>query len=320
MSEFDAVQVGRRVLAQEAEALVLLAESLGSAFSQAVDVMFEAKDRIVCMGVGKSGHVGRKIAATLSSTGTPAMFVHLGEASHGDLGMIGEQGVILVLSKSGEVRELGDTLAYAKRYAIPLIAITGACDSALGRAADVCLLLPDGPEATGEVSAPTTSTTLQMALGDALAVALLEKRGFTAHDFRLFHPGGKVGAMLRSVADLMHGGDELPMVLSHTPMQDTLLVMTEKRFGCVAVCDEHNRLQGVITDGDLRRHLDGLLSHTAGEVMTRSPKTVPPSMLAAEALKRMNEAQPPVTVLFVVEDECPVGVLHVHDLLRAGVM
>ena len=320
MTDFDAVTVGRRVLAQEAEALVMLAESLGTQFVQAVDLLFNAKDRIVCMGVGKSGHVGRKIAATLSSTGTPAMFVHLGEASHGDLGMIGNQGVILVLSKSGEVRELGDTLAYAKRYAIPLIAITGTPDSALGRASDVLLLLPDAPEATGEVSAPTTSTTLQIALGDALAVALLEKRGFTAHDFRLFHPGGKVGVMLRSVADLMHGLSELPLVAPHTSMQDTLLVMTEKRFGCVGVCDEHGRLQGIITDGDLRRHMDGLLEHKASEVMTRSPKTVPPTMLAAEALKRMNEATPPVLVLFAVQEDKPIGILHIHDLLRAGVM
>ena len=320
MSEFDAVTVGRRVLCQEAEALAHLGGSLGPAFVQAVDILEQAKGRIVCMGVGKSGHVGRKIAATLASTGAPAMFVHLGEASHGDLGMISSQDVMLVLSKSGEVRELGDTLAYAKRFAIPLIAITAVAESALARAADVALLLPDAPEATGEVSAPTTSTTLQMALGDALAVALLEKRGFTAHDFRHLHPGGRVGAMLRTVSDLMHTGEELPLVAPHTSMQDTLLVMTEKRFGCVGVCDEHGRLQGIITDGDLRRHMDGLMTHNAGEVMTRNPKTVPPNMLAAEALKRMNEALPPVTVLFVVDQDRPIGVLHVHDLLRVGVM
>ncbi len=182
------------------------------------------------------------------------------------------------------------------------------------------LLLPDAPEATAEVSAPTTSTTLQMALGDALAVALLERRGFTANQFRLLHPGGRIGAMLRTVGDLMHGPAELPLVAPTTTMQDTLLVMTEKRFGCVGVCDEHGRLQGVITDGDLRRHMGGLLGHTAGEVMTRSPKTVPPGMLAAEALKRMNEAQPPVTVLFAVEEDRPVGILHIHDLVREGVM
>jgi arabinose-5-phosphate isomerase len=318
--DFDAVTVGRRVLAIEAQALDRLAEALGPTFSKAVEILYRAQGKIVCMGVGKSGHVARKTAATLASTGTQAMFVHLAEASHGDLGMINRDDVILILSKSGEVRELADTLAYAKRFDIPLLAITASARSTLGRAADVCLLLPDAPEATAEVSAPTTSTTLQMALGDALAVALLERKGFTAQAFRVLHPGGRIGAMLTTVSDLMHTGEELPLVSPHTPMQETLLVMTEKRFGCVAVCDEHSRLAGVITDGDLRRHMDGLLSHAAGDVMTRSPKTVPPSMLAAEALKRMNEAQPPVTVLFVVEEDRPVGVLHVHDLLRVGVM
>ena len=318
--EFDAVAVGRRVLAVERHALERLSESLGQTFVRAVELLYKVEGRIVCMGVGKSGHIARKLAATLASTGTQAMFVHLAEASHGDLGMIRDQDVILILSKSGEVRELGDTLAYAKRFSIPLIAITGAPMSVLGRAADVALILPDAPEATAEVSAPTTSTTLQMALGDALAVALLERKGFTAQAFRVLHPGGRIGAMLVTVADLMHGEAELPMVGPQTAMQDTLLVMTEKRFGCVAVCDEHRRIQGVITDGDLRRHMEGLLGHVAGDVMTRNPKTVPPDMLAAEALKRMNEAEPPVTVLFVVQADRPVGVLHVHDLLRAGVM
>ncbi len=320
VTDFDAVSVGRRVLAIESEALDRLAGSLGPAFVRAVELLFKAEGRIVCMGVGKSGHVARKIAATLASTGTQAMFVHLAEASHGDLGMINQGDVILILSKSGEVRELADTLAYAIRFDIPLIAITASARSTLGKAADVCLLLPEAPEATAEVSAPTTSTTLQMALGDALAVALLERKGFTAREFRVLHPGGRIGAMLVTVADLMHGESELPLVAPQTPMQETLLVMTEKRFGCVAVCDEHRRLQGVITDGDLRRHMEGLLDHKAGEVMTRNPKTVPPAMLAAEALKRMNEAQPPVTVLFVLEEDRPIGVLHVHDLLRAGVM
>jgi arabinose-5-phosphate isomerase len=318
--DFDAVNVGRRVLAIEAQALDRLAESLGSAFIQAVELLYKSEGRIVCMGVGKSGHVARKIASTLSSTGTKSMFVHLSEASHGDLGMIDRGDVMLVMSKSGEVRELSDTLAYAKRFDVPLLAVTGSAKSTLSRAADVCLLLPDAPEATSEVSAPTTSTTLQMALGDALAVALLERKGFTAQDFRVLHPGGRLGAMLVTVQDLMHGENELPLVSPQTPMQETLFVMTEKRFGCVAVCDEHRRLEGVITDGDLRRHADGLLTFSAGEVMTKNPKTVPPAMLAGEALKRMNEALPPVTVLFVVDQDRPIGVLHVHDLLRAGVM
>lgn len=318
MSRFDAVQVGRRVLTVEADALRALSDSLGEAFAQAVETIFSAKGRVVCTGMGKSGHVARKIAATLASTGTQAMFVHPAEASHGDLGMIGSDDVVLALSKSGAGRELADTLAYAKRFSIPLIAMTAVADSPLGQAGDILLLLPDAPEATAEVNAPTTSTTLQIALGDAIAVALLERRGFTASDFRVFHPGGKLGAMLRTVGDLMHGADELPLVSAEAAMPDALLVMSEKRFGAVGVIDGAGRLTGLITDGDLRRHMDGLLAHTAGEVMTRAPLTITPGALAAEALKLMNDRR--ITVLFVVEDQRPVGVLHVHDLLRAGVI
>jgi arabinose-5-phosphate isomerase len=280
--------------------------------------VFKAKGRVVCTGMGKSGHVARKIAATLASTGTSAMFVHPAEASHGDLGMIGPDDVVLALSKSGAGRELSDTLAYAKRFSIPLIAMTAVADSQLGQAADVLLLLPDAPEATAEVSAPTTSTTLQIALGDALAVALLERRGFTASDFRVFHPGGKLGAMLRTVRDLMHGDDELPLAPAATTMRDTLLVMSEKRFGAVGVLGDAGQLIGLITDGDLRRHMDGLLDHRADEVMTRGPLTIGPNALAAEALKIMNEKR--ITVLFVVDGQRPVGILHVHDLLRAGIL
>jgi arabinose-5-phosphate isomerase len=285
-----------------------------------VETLFGAKGRIACTGIGKSGHVARKIAATLASTGSPALFVHPAEASHGDLGMIGSGDVILALSKSGEARELADILAYAKRFGIALIAMTAAPDSALGRAADVLLALPDAEEATAEVSAPTTSTTLQIALGDALAVALLERRGFTARDFRLYHPGGKLGAMLRTVGDLMHGLSETPLAAPDAPMREALLLMTEKRFGCVGVIGADGRLQGVITDGDLRRHMDGLLEATAGAVMTTNPKTAAPGMLAAEALKRMSETAPPSTVLFVVDEDRPVGILHIHDLVRAGVI
>jgi len=318
MSAFDAVAVGRRVLSREADALNTLAESLGETFVRAVEAVFDAKGRVVCTGMGKSGHVARKIAATLASTGTSAMFVHPAEASHGDLGMIGPDDVILALSKSGAGRELSDTLAYAKRFSIPLVAMTAVADSPLGQAADILLLLPDAPEATAEVNAPTTSTTLQIALGDALAVALLERRGFTASDFRVFHPGGKLGAMLRTVADLMHGQDELPLVSADAAMPDALLVMSEKRFGAVGVVDGGGLLTGLITDGDLRRHMDGLLQHTAGQVMTQHPLTIAPGALAAEALKVMNERR--ITVLFVVDAGRPVGVLHVHDLLRAGVI
>jgi arabinose-5-phosphate isomerase len=294
---------------------------LGPAFAQAVETLFAAEGRIVCTGMGKSGHVARKIAATLASTGSAAMFVHPSEASHGDLGMIGTGDVVLALSKTGETRELADLIAYAARFDIPLIAVTAAADSALGRAAKIVVPIPDAPEAADEVNAPTTSTTLQMALGDALAVALLERRGFRPQDFRVLHPGGKLGALLRTAADLMHGPEELPLVAGGTPMRQALLVMTEKRWGIVGVTAPDGRLAGAITDGDLRRHIDGLLEHTAGEVMTPGPKkTVTPRTLAGEALALMSDPPPAVTVLFVVEDGRPVGILHVHDLLRAGVM
>ncbi len=315
--DFDPVAVGRRVLTCEARALGDLAEGLGQPFADALALIAQLKGRVVVTGVGKSGHVGRKIAATLASTGTPALFVHAGEAGHGDLGMIGADDAVLALSKSGEARELADVIAYAKRFAIPLIAMTADAKSALGRAADHLLLLPDAAEATEEaLNAPTTSTTLQIALGDALAVALLEERGFTHHDFKVFHPGGKLGAALRSVRELMHAAGELPLVRHETPMRDTLLVMTQKRFGAVGVTDADGRLSGVITDGDLRRHIDGLMDHVAGEVMTANPKTIAPETLAAEALALM---QGRITVLFVVQDQRPVGVIHIHDLLRSGV-
>jgi arabinose-5-phosphate isomerase len=225
---------------------------------------------------------------------------------------------VVAVSKSGETRELADVLGYCKRFGIPLLAITASADSTLGRAADVLLLLPDTPEAAEGLEAPTTSTTLQMALGDALAVALLERRGFTAHDFRVYHPGGKLGAVLRTAGDLMHGKKELPLVRPGTPMAQALLVMTEKRFGCVGVVGEDGKLKGLITDGDLRRHMDGLFDHTAGEVMTTGPKAVMRTTLAAEALKLMNDSR--ITVLFVVDAGEPVGTLHVHDVLRAGVI
>jgi arabinose-5-phosphate isomerase len=282
-----------------------------------VEVCGRLAGRIVCTGVGKSGHVARKIAATLASTGQPALFIHATEASHGDLGMVGPADAVLALSKSGETRELADVVAYAKRFGIPLLAITEAPDSALGRAADILLTLPQAPEAAEAVDAPTTSTTLQMALGDALAVALLEQRGFTRSDFSIFHPGGKLGAALRTVGELMHRGDELPLVEQAAPMSKTLLVMTEKRFGCVGVVNQAGALQGVITDGDLRRHMTDLMARRADEVMTQRPLTVAPTMLAAEALKVMTGR---ITVLFVVEDAAPIGILHIHDLLRAGVI
>jgi arabinose-5-phosphate isomerase len=317
-AQIDPLSVGRRVLRIEAEALGCAADGLGEPFARAYALLRGLKGRLVCTGVGKSGHVARKIAATLASTGTPAMFVHAAEASHGDLGMIGTDDALLALSKSGEAKELADVVAYAKRFGIPLLAMTANPHSALGRAADILLLLPDVAEAADAVDAPTTSTTLQMALGDALAVALLEGRGFTRTDFSTFHPGGKLGAALRTVGELMHQGAELPLAPLVASMADTLLVMTEKRFGCAGVVDADGRLLGVITDGDLRRHMGGLMDHRAGEVMNQAPRTVSPSMLAAEALKLMNDSR--ITVLFVVEDHRPIGILHVHDLLRSGVV
>jgi arabinose-5-phosphate isomerase len=321
MSKTPSITIGRRVLETEAEALGRLAAGLDDTFANAVEMLFAAQGRIVCTGIGKSGHVARKIAATLASTGSAAMFVHPSEASHGDLGMIGSGDVIMALSKTGETRELADIIAFAARFAIPLIGMTAVTDSALGLASDLVLKLPDAPEATDAVNAPTTSTTLQMALGDALAVALLERRGFQPKDFKVLHPGGKLGAMLRTAADMMHGREELPLVAPETPMRQALLVMTRMRWGVVGVVDPNGHLLGAITDGDLRRHIDGLLDRTAGEVMTPGPrKTAPPQMLAGEALALMSDPLPAVTVLFVVEDGKPLGILHVHDLLRAGVM
>ena len=318
MSDFNAVEVGRRVLAIEAEALVALADSLGEAFTSAVEILFACKGRIVLTGMGKSGHVARKITATLASTGTPAMFVHPAEASHGDLGMIGQDDVVLALSKSGDVRELADVIGYAHRFNIPLIAITANAESQLGKAATLVLLLPDAPEATGEVRAPTTSTTLQIALGDALAVALLERRGFTARDFHVFHPGGKLGAMLRTVGDLMHRLEEAPLVTEATPMPVALRVMTERLLGIVGVTAPDGALIGVITDGDLRRNFEGLAGKTVGDIMTRTPRSVTAETLAGDAARLMNDNR--ITVLFVVRDGKPVGVLHVHDVLSAGVV
>ncbi|MDP1632451.1 MAG: KpsF/GutQ family sugar-phosphate isomerase [Caulobacter sp.] len=318
MSGFDAVAVGRRVLATEAEALGALAEGLGAPFVKAVEILFACKGRIVCTGMGKSGHVARKITATLASTGAPAMFVHPAEASHGDLGMIGQDDVVLALSKSGDVRELADVIGYAHRFNIPLLAMTANPESQLGVAATLVLQLPDAPEATGEVRAPTTSTTLQMALGDALAVALLERRGFTARDFHVFHPGGKLGAMLRTVGDLMHRLEEAPLVGESTPMPDAIRVMTERRLGIVGVVSADGRLIGIVTDGDLRRNFDGLADRTAGEIMTPDPKSVTAEALAGDAARIMNDSR--ITALFVVRDGKPVGVLHVHDVLSAGVV
>jgi arabinose-5-phosphate isomerase len=311
--------VARRVIRAEIDGLEQLARTLDGAFSEALDLCAAARGRLIVTGIGKSGHVARKIAATLASTGTPAQFVHPAEASHGDLGMIGAEDVILALSNSGESGELADIIAYSRRFEIPLVAITGGCRSILAEAADVVLLLPRAAEACPMGLAPTTSTTMTMAVGDALAIALLERKGFSTADFQLFHPGGRLGRRLLRVGDIMHGGDSIPLVAPDAPMSEAILVMSAKSFGCVGVRDADGRLVGVITDGDLRRHMDDrLLVRTVGEIMHADPKTISAGQLAAEALGLMNRFA--ITALFVVDEaQRPAGFLHMHDCLRAGV-
>ncbi len=319
MAHTDA-EVGRAVLAAEAAGLRALGTTLGAPFSSAVQCLADCAGRVVVSGIGKSGHVGRKIAATFASTGTPALFVHPAEASHGDLGMVLPGDAVLALSNSGETAELADIVAHARRFGLPLIAITGRADSALARAADVLLLLPPSPEACPMGLAPTTSTTMQLALGDALAVALLTRRGFTATDFSVNHPGGKLGAQLRMVRDLMHRGDAVPLAPRTLRMDQALLIMTGKGFGCVGALEADGRLAGVLTDGDLRRAMGpDLLTRNVQDVMNIHPRTIGPDALAVDALRAMNAAPRPVTSLFVTEAGRPVGLLHVHDLLRAGV-
>jgi arabinose-5-phosphate isomerase len=311
---------GRRVLTIEAEALARLAAALDQEFVRAVELIHAVAGRVVVTGMGKSGHVARKIAATLASTGTPAHFVHPAEASHGDLGMVARQDAVIALSNSGAVPELADIIAYTRRFRIPLVAITSRRDSPLAEAADIGLILPKVAEACPMGLVPTTSTTLMMALGDALAIALLERRGFGTDDFRMLHPGGHLGRRLVRVADIMHGPAELPLARPETSMAQAILAMTAKGFGCVGIVDDEGRLVGIITDGDLRRHMeDGLLQRQAGEVMTRGPRTIRARALAAEALALMNEREPKITSLFVVDGDRPVGLVHVHDCLRAGV-
>jgi arabinose-5-phosphate isomerase len=318
MADTPHIATARRVLAMEAEALGALGRLLGDDFVKAVDTILAAKGRVICTGIGKSGHVARKIAATMASTGTRAYFVHSTEASHGDLGMIGSDDVVLALSKSGESNELTDILHYTRRYGIPLIAMTAKPKSTLGEAADIRLLIPDAAEACAETSAPTTSTTLMMALGDALAVALLESRGFKADQFKVFHPGGKLGALLKTAGDVMHRSDELPLVPSGAAFIDAVKTMTAKSFGVLGVTAPDGRLAGMVTDGDLRRYLtSGRTAQTIDEVMTRSPITATPETLAAEVLRTLNEKKK--TQMFVLDAGKPVGIIHLHDLLKAGV-
>jgi arabinose-5-phosphate isomerase len=312
----------RRVFRLEAEGIASLARALegplGAALARAVDLIRAAGGRVIVTGMGKSGHIARKIAATLASVGTPAQFVHPAEASHGDLGMITKNDAVIALSNSGETAELGDLVAYCKRFAIPLIAFTCRGAGALADAADVTLLMPPAAEACPLGLAPTTSTTMMLALGDAIAVALLERNGFTAEHFQVLHPGGKLGRHLLRVADLMDTGEDIPLARPDMVMSEVILVMTAKRHGCCGIVDADGRLIGIVTDGDLRRHMDAqLLSRTAGEVMTKNPQTIRPEAFAAEALGLMNARK--ITTLFAVRDGRPVGFLYMHALLRAGV-
>ncbi len=315
------LDVGRSVLATEAAGLRALAAGLDDSFTRAVSLLAAVTGRVVISGMGKSGHVARKVAATFASTGTPALFVHPAEASHGDLGMLVAGDAVLALSNSGETAELADLVSHTRRFAIPLVAVTARVGSSLAKAADVALLLPVAAEACPMGLAPTTSTTMQIALGDALAVALLTRRGFTAADFRRFHPGGKLGARLRRVRDLMHSGEAVPLAGPGLPMDRALLLITQKHFGCLGVTGADGRLAGIVTDGDLRRAMGpDLLSRRVEEIMTLAPRTIGPDALAAEALHVMNARERPITALFVIDAQgMPIGILHIHDLLRAGV-
>ena len=308
-----------RVIRAEAEALETLAEALDDRFRAAIDLMRAAKGRVIVTGIGKSGHIANKIAATLASTGTPAQFVHPAEASHGDLGMITLDDVILAISNSGEAPELGNLIAYSRRFDIPLIGLTSRADSALGTQSDIILLLPKVAEACNTGVVPTTSTTMTLAMGDALAVALMENRDFTAENFRNFHPGGKLGATLSTVADLMHTGDAIPLVAEDADMATSLMEISGKSFGVTGVTDANGKLTGIITNGDLSRHMDRLMTLKARDVMTTGPVTIEPDALATKAVGLMNARK--ITCLMVIDPEDPdrpAGLLHIHDCLRVG--
>src|SRR5215813_7923780 len=317
-----AAQSAIRTLDLECEGLAALRAALQGElkepFNRAVAILAAAAGRVIVSGIGKSGHVGQKLAATFASTGTPAFFVHPSEASHGDLGMITREDVIVAISWSGESAELGNILTYSRRFKVPTIAITSRAESALAKQSDVVLELPRAKEACPHGLAPTTSTTMQLAMGDCLAIALLETKGFTAHDFSVFHPGGSLGASLKFVNDVMHSGDQLPLVSEDKVMSEALVTMTQKSFGCLGVVDGKGRLVGMITDGDLRRHMGPeLLKARVCDIMTKKPNTLSPDTLASAALQEINSLKR--TQMFVVDKGKPVGVVHVHDLLRAGV-
>lgn len=317
MTELQAIGHGQDVLRAEAAALQTLADSLDADFARAVDLILATKGRLIVAGIGKSGHVGRKIAATFASTGTPAHFVHAAEASHGDLGMITPDDICLLLSRSGETQELGDLISYTRRFRVTLISISGNAESTLARKSDVALILPDVAEVCAIGMAPTTSTTMSLALGDALAVAVMRAKGFDPAGFHQFHPGGKLGAQFLRVSELMVTGEDLPLVAEDTAMPEVLMRMTGSGFG-LAIITEGGMLRGIVTDGDLRRNLDGLMARRAGDVATRSPKTIAGDALVSEAVQMMNTVK--VTSLCVVEGARLMGLIRLHDCLRAGVI
>lgn len=313
------LDTAKRVIRSEADALDTLADELDGRFREAIELLLNSKGRVIVTGIGKSGHIARKIAATMASTGTPAQFVHPAEASHGDLGMITSADVVLAISNSGEAPELANLVVYSRRFDIPLLGITSVASSSLGRECDVVLLLPKLGEACGTGVVPSISTTMTLALGDALAIALMEHRAFTPENFRDFHPGGKLGAQLSRVSDLMHSGADIPLVRLETPMSDALIEISQKSFGVVGVTDVAGNLVGIITDGDLRRHMDGLLSFLAKDVMTASPITIEPGALAEKAVAMMQARK--ITSLFVLDAEGshkPLGLIRIHDCLRVG--
>ncbi len=318
----ELIKSARRVIDMEIHGLEQMKKSFGDTFVQAINMMTKIKGRLIISGMGKSGHVGQKIAATLASTGTPAFFVHPSEASHGDLGMLTTDDLLLTISNSGESREMGDIITFSRRFGIPMIAITSNPESTMAKAADLTLLIPskkEAPEACPLGLAPTTSTTTTLAMGDAIAVALIEQKGFTREEFHDRHPGGKLGNVLLRARDIMVTGDELPLVHEDELMSDALVIMTSKSWGCLGVIDTEGHLVGIITDGDLRRHMStNIIKKTTSDIMTKDPKTVVSDILCVEALRIMNTQK--ITSLFVVDGEDkPIGLLHVHPLLMAGV-
>ena len=318
MTEHDILATARQVVNDESQALAVLANELNGGFAEAVQLILQSKGRVIVSGIGKSGHIGQKIAATLASTGTPAQFVHPAEASHGDLGMVSEADIVLAISNSGEAPELANLLAFTRRFGIPLIGLSSQPSSALMGQADIALQIPALGEACGFGMVPSISTSLTLAMGDALAITLMKHRDFRPEHFRVFHPGGKLGARLSKVRDLMHTGAAIPSVPATANMGDVLIEISQKGFGVSGVTGDDGSLSGIITDGDLRRHMDGLLDNTAGQVMTPEPSTISPDALAEEAVKLMNERK--ITSLFVVPEDGRVaeGILHIHDCLRVG--